>query len=600
MARPSNTDKLKQVRERVDKAVKWRKDEKYDDTWRRLTDLYRGKHFEEVYKNDDRIAVNISFSTVNVIFPSVTVNNPKITVTARKEEFADGAAIVEAIINYWWQVYKVKKEFRRATKDFLVMGHGWVKTGYRYTTKTVDRDPQVVQAEFDQRWTEVMAAYQEAAVAGDQAVLEMLPTEDEVWAEIPTKEEVADEDRPFAERVSPYDMFVDPDATSLEDARWIAQRLWVPYDKFKKDKRWNAEARSSAQPTRIGHGETAYRDSDERKKDREANYVQLWEYYDLAKGEWMVFTQDGDGFCLAPEKIPFPFPHPFVMLRNYDVPDFFYPIGDLENIEPLQNELNATRSQQINHRKRYRVAYMYKAGSLGADGLEALESDQHNGLIPVDEDVDLDDVIKAIPSSPVPPDAYTQADMAKADIDTVSGVSEYMRGGQSEIRRTATEAGIIADASNARAADKLAIIEEAIGEIASRLVQLAQRFLSGEHVARIVGPSGTPFWFSYTPEYIKGEFDFEVVGGSTQPNNESFRRQTAMQIMDALAPFLGTGILNEQEVVKHLLQEGFGVKNPDRFLNPMYMDPMMMQMMAMGDPAMGGQPAAPFPQEEMV
>jgi hypothetical protein len=42
-----------------------------------------------------------------------------------------------------------------------------------------------------------------------------------------------------------------------------------------------------------------------------------------------------------------------------------------------------------------------------------------------------------------------------SDIDSVSGVSEYQRGALPEIRRTATEAGIIQDAANARSSDKL-------------------------------------------------------------------------------------------------------------------------------------------------
>ena len=43
--------------------------------------------------------------------------------------------------------------------------------------------------------------------------------------------------------------------------------------------------------------------------------------------------------------MPYAYGQPFVMLRNYDVPDYFYPMGDLEAIESLQLELDKTRSQ---------------------------------------------------------------------------------------------------------------------------------------------------------------------------------------------------------------------------------------------------------------
>jgi hypothetical protein len=49
-----------------------------------------------------------------------------------------------------------------------------------------------------------------------------------------------------------------------------------------------------------------------------------------------------------------------------------------------------------------------------------------------------------------PPEFYNQSELISNDIDRVSGVSEYQRGSLPEIRRTATEAGIIQDAANAR------------------------------------------------------------------------------------------------------------------------------------------------------
>ena len=54
-----------------------------------------------------------------------------------------------------------------------------------------------------------------------------------------------------------------------------------------------------------------------------------------------------------------------------------------------------------------------------------------------------------------------------------------------ETRRTATEASIIADAGNARAADKLAIVELSIGYVARRVLQVMQQFMTGEQMARV-------------------------------------------------------------------------------------------------------------------
>ena len=91
--KPSKEQMLKRYRDRVGMAISFRKKEQYDDLWRRLIDLYRGKHFPDSMSSEDRIAVNIAFSTINVIAPSVAVNYPSVTVLARKPEDADRATV---------------------------------------------------------------------------------------------------------------------------------------------------------------------------------------------------------------------------------------------------------------------------------------------------------------------------------------------------------------------------------------------------------------------------------------------------------------------------------------------------------------------------
>ena len=100
MARKSAADHLKQYKQRIEASRKWRKKDGYDGTWKRLNDLYRGKHFDD-YKNEDQMLVNISFSTINTISPSISVNYPKISVSAVKPDNAAQAVIAEAVVNYW-------------------------------------------------------------------------------------------------------------------------------------------------------------------------------------------------------------------------------------------------------------------------------------------------------------------------------------------------------------------------------------------------------------------------------------------------------------------------------------------------------------------
>ena len=66
MAKKTRAETLADTKERLDKCKRWRDSEGIDRCWRRLNDLYRGKHFPEVSSTQDYIAVNLAFSTVNV------------------------------------------------------------------------------------------------------------------------------------------------------------------------------------------------------------------------------------------------------------------------------------------------------------------------------------------------------------------------------------------------------------------------------------------------------------------------------------------------------------------------------------------------------
>lgn len=550
MPRPSNRTLLANYRKKVEHSRRWRKEERYDELWRRMIDLYRGKHFDDL-SDEDRMLVNMAFATINVIAPSVSVNHPKITVGARKADDGDRAIVTEAVINYWWRHYGCQKELRLAVDDYLIIGHGWLKVGYKF-----------VEEERPKR-------YEEPATAGDMEAPEEPGDETEDMLEDQgvtlETELVVREDRPFVERVSPFDVFVDPDAVSLDKCKWIAQRIRRPLEDVRSDQRYNRQARMDAAASHYSKWSADDGRPRQSRDDTDA-YVDVWEFYDLSKGTLSVFADGCDSFLVNPIEMPYAFGHPFHMLRNYDVPDYFYPIGELESIEPLQYELNATRSQMMNHRKRFSRKWLYKESAFDNPGREALESDEDNVMVPVISDEPLGAVVQAMPAIVNPPDMYNVSGMILSDIDRISGVAEFMRGGASEISRTATEAAMMQDAMNARTSDKLAEVERAIAEAAKRLIGLAQQFMTGEHVARVVGSSAMPIWINFDRDYIMGEFDFEVEAGSTQPVNESFRRQMALQMVDAMAPFVGAGVVDMAALARHVLQFGFGVKTPEAFL----------------------------------
>jgi len=564
MARKTRAEQHSITLQKITAAARWRDEMGYDQLWRRMVDLYRGKHWPRTtVSNEDLIAVNLAFSTVNVIAPAVSVNHPKIVVTPNQPEDEDRAAFVEAVVNHLWRHHDFRKPFRRSVKDFLIFGHGWLKVGWNF----VEQERTLSDSERDELFIDAVGetdlfAMENPEMAGD------LPTDEQMAANIPDTAMMVVEDQPFIERVSPYDIYIDPEATCLEDAQWICQRIVRPLEEAKKDKRYKASARKNLGADSVLN--PMFTPTDREQQDQ---YLQdivdrtvIFEFYDIVNNKMSVLAQNGQEFLVDPIPMPYAYGQPFVMLRNYDVPDYFYPMGDLEAIESLQEELDKTRSQLVNARKRYARKYLFHERSFGPEGREALEADEDGRLVPVvDENKSLNEVVVPMPQTPLSPEIYNYSAIIEQDINTVSGVSEYARGSMPEIRRTATEASIIADAQNARAADKLAIIEIGIGHLARRVIQLMQQFMTGQQMAQVADRGGQNLFVPFERDDIIGEYDFSVEGGSTQPMNETIRKQQAVSLMNAVAPLVGV-VIDPAALAKYVLQTGFGVKNPDKFL----------------------------------
>ncbi len=584
MARKTRAELNEEYMRRLELSRRWREQEGFDDVWRRMIDLYRGRHWPRTTRNNiDLVAVNLAFSTINVIAPSVAVNYPKVVVQANEVDDRDRAAFVEAAINHMWRHHDFREPFRRSVKDFLIFGHGWIKCGWRFLEQERTLSEGERESLTDQAIMEAdRAAAGMADLAGD------LPNDDEIAANIAHTEMMVVEDQAFVERVSPFDMFVDPEATCMDDITWIAQKIVRPLEEAKADKRYKPSVRRNlSADARVTSSYDYYDDTEEFLPD---DRVIIWEYYDIPNNTMSVFPDSGRGeFLIDPTPMPYAFGQPFIMLRNYDVPDHFYPIGELEPIESLQLELDKTRSQLMNDRKRYARKYLFHERSFGPEGREALESDEDSRMVPVlDENKPLSEVVTPMPQVPVSPEIYQYSETIEADIMQVSGVSEYARGAMPEIRRTATEASIIADAQNARAADKLAIVEQSISKVARRILQLMQQYMTGEQMARVTKRGGGSIWVPYTREDITGEYDFAVEAGSTQPMNETIRKQQAISLMNAVAPLVGT-VIDPSALAVHILEDGFGIKDPERFI----MQQQPLQPPEGGEAAPAGEMAPP-------
>jgi hypothetical protein len=540
------------------RSKEWRETEGYDDCWTDMVDLYRGESIFPTAgrSSEDRIAINQAFSTINVIYPAISVSRPEIAVAANQPDLETRAVFVQAMINHQWERYRMQEPFRRAVKDSLIVGHGWCKMLWSYE----EAEKELTEEEFALRFQAALA--DEQAIAAEE---EREPvTDEELARQIIAASRETIVDRPVMERISPHDMFVNPEATSLEDARWVAQRIVRHIDDVKTDPAYSRKARDNAMPG-LTLADPHYARHQENYESNEL--VEVFEFYDLARQTMCTFAAGAAEYLIRPRKMPYAFGHPFEMIRNYEVPDHFYPMGDLEMIAPLVKELSKTRSEMMNHRARYARKYLARKAAISQSDLTKIASKRDGEVIFVEDDsVPLADVIQPVNQIGMDPGLYNWSQAIENDIQDISGITEFMRGGGGQIRRTATEASLLQDAANVRTAEKLDRVETFIANLATKLLQINQQYVTGEQAAKVIGRDGANLWVPYTREDIKGQYDFRVEAGSTVPKNETFRRQSALGMLQALGPFIQTGQVNVPELLRIVLRDGFAIKNPEKFL----------------------------------
>jgi len=524
---------------------------------------------------------------MNVVVAAVTTQYPKFTVSPNQIGQDPQATIAEAVLNYAWRHYDFHDEFQAAVVDMCMVGHGWLKVGWRYQereeTRTLTPEEQYGQIADLTAEAETAAA----GVGADPMAGAILPDEEAIAAEVEPVQKMTEvtEDDPFVERVSPFDIVVDSEACSVRELRWIAQRSVRDLDAVKDDPAYDARARHKVEAdmsvansandtydTGSDNGLSEASDDDDR--------VTIWEFYDLQSGEWCVFAQDGEGFLVKPTEIPTPFDNPFVMYRDHEVPECFYPIGEIESVETLQEELNKTRTQEINARKQFVRKFIARESTMGPRAREALASEIDGDVaVMTDDDRPLTDMIIAAPSLHFDPSVFIQhSQQIITDLQMVSGLSDYQFGQMPDTRRLATEAMAVEGATNARASFKLAKVERTLALTGRHLLSVMQAFMEAERVARVAGPGGEML-FQFGPEDIEGEFDLIVEAGSTQPKNDMIRRQEAVTLFNTLAPYMGV-LIDPQELIRYLLQQGYDIKNVDRFFAP---PPPMMPPGAEGE-----------------
>jgi hypothetical protein len=251
---------------------------------------------------------------------------------------------------------------------------------------------------------------------------------------------------------------------------------------------------------------------------------------------------------------------PFSFLRLNDDPWSPYGLPDTYMFEPQVLELIKIRAQEIDHIKRFNRQLLLADGHMTDDAKDQFSQGVTGAVISVQTNGrPLGDIVAPIPYPNIQTDIYAIEDRIGMDIVRISGQTGNEQGApQKTGTRSLGELTEINQGASNRREDKIDTIEDFIEDIASNLVALLQQFadipfyvaVTGDDAEQIVkevaerpSASGseaitTKNGFTFTKEDIQGEFDFEVVPGSTKPLDSQNQLQILLQVLEMM-PKLG-------------------------------------------------------------
>jgi hypothetical protein len=508
-------EEVKKWQTRIERSRVWREPE--EKKWKKYIRYARGKFFE-VSEEGDQIAVNLVHPHVRIIIPAIYSKNPDILVEPRRKDAIDAARVMQQLLRYLVKELNLKGEMKTCLLDAILMGHAWIKVGYQTIFETVEKKPLIEQA----------LQMLNKMVSGESV-------EDEVESTFAVEpDERIVSERPWAVRVSPFDMFVPSFTSTKNELPWITQQLVRRVEDVKKhpDYKNNKNIKPSSSAAEILQERSALNKSNNVSPDEFDEYVTLYEIWDCTENKIYMIADDNEG-CLQVKNNVYASildsRHCFEMLAFNNIPDQFYPISEIEPWEPQLHELNDIRTQMSKHRKKMNRRYIYTEGDLTPSAIDLLKSGEDGACIPTTAE-DARTAVSPVQDAALSNDVYAAEQRVKEDITNIGGITDYQKGSASAGAKTATEASIVESQSRFRSEERLDVVGDFAGKIIASLAQISQKFMDVEAVKKILGDDAGLWKTEVEDKAIQGEFSFEIIYGSTAAINRDVDRQQYIQM----------------------------------------------------------------------
>ena len=476
--------------------------------------------------------VNWLWAFGQTFIPAVYWKHPEIHVYAKKPMYEASVPIVEAVINGAFEQTKFRRALRRSMQDMLVYGHGWIKLGW-FT--------KFGQVPLGQLPDDVRALQKPS----------LLDTESNLIF-----------DEPYAYRVSPERVLIDPEASCYDEISWLAQMSFVSFESVQKDP--YLKHTKDITPLSYADGANSAFLPIERGEDwntKENRWCKMWEIWDRERKRVIIMLQGSAKFN---RELPWPYPDvygfPYKFLHVTDSIDDIYPISPMLPWLPLVEELSFVRSMRMDHLQKMPNKAMVPPNVLDEDGIRDF-------LDPAQDVVMCQGDPKQIENwKGLQPDAnlYASEDKIKEDIREISGFSEILSGQVPFSRIAATTSAIMERNATIRFDHYSELVADFILDCAKDLHQIVRKYQSFPQQIKVTGEPQNE-WIEIDQATLQGDFWFKLDIEEMSVSSKQQRIKEAYDALSALAPF------QQQVKVEALIRDfliALGKSSLDQYMHP--------------------------------
>ena len=531
---------------------------------------------------------NIVFANTSALVPAIYARNPAIEVTVTKEENYEHSIMHEELINVLMRNrsdngLNMKPKARRAVVATTLMNLSYMEVGY-----TFKKDSSQAALEDLTKLSEDYAT---------EKNLEKLRLIEGKIAALELKVDLLRPSGPHIKFRRPDQILRDPDSESedLSDDKWIMIWEYVPTTwlqaMYADDK---TGTKSLYKPTHVLNANSVGAEGRNSAEQEIANYTLVdSDDYDNRTRRSLHGYEDDESYKRALRtKIWYVWDKVTRRVYMYNDKDWTWPIWvwddpyHLDTFFPLaqltfythpiegvaksevvyyldqQDAINDINSEFKNARQQAKFNVVFDKNRANREDVEKILKGDEGVAVGIDipEGYSIKDFLQSVvPPSMQYAELFDKSPQFEA-IDRLSSVSGVMRGQQFKTNTTNGAIEKYSMNTQTRLDEKIDAVEDFIGDVGWKVLQLCAQFMDIEQVQSLIGTKSAG-WQNYSSTEFLATHQYQVVGGSTQKPTSDAKKQQAMELGQVLGQFVNAAPQAVTAVMLKMFERSFSEIN---------------------------------------